>query len=326
MATASKVLALLRDEGLVQTRLYRHVRDKDALLALMVDETFRLQRTRSTPSPDWQVGLKAETRAQWQTFPPTLWLASALSISRPTPRPSGVAYSDRVLRLLLTAGFTADQAFSLHLVLLNLLRGFATSVEAESASEVDSGLTADEWMDTQRAALEDAMAGQSSTRAHRAGWFDQADLIHEFHATTGPAGRQRRREGCPRQACSQCRSRYDDYVASFGSSAGLELGRHDERHLRQPVQHLEAVVAQALLRHERQRQRQHAQHGSAEEVEQRPGQQQRGAKAETHAPEQEAGGEERRRAEGLDAPRVLVFEVGHVVQGRARGGRSRLPR
>lgn len=248
MATASKVLALLRDEGLVQTRrgagsvvvgpirrlapgtgrrpggqalstrrivsaaiavadreglgalsmrrvaveldvatmsLYRHVRDKDALLALMVDETFRLQRTRSTTSPDWQVGLKAETRAQWQTFRAHPWLASALSISRPTPLPSGMAYSDRVLRLLLTAGFTADQAFSLHLVLLNLLRGFATTVEAESASEVDSGLTADEWMDTQRAALEDAMAGQDLPALRRVmselepGGYDY-DLDHLF--------------------------------------------------------------------------------------------------------------------------------------------------
>lgn len=165
--------------------LYRHVRDKDALVALMVDETFRLQRTRSTVSPDWQVGLMAETRAQWQTFRAHPWLASALSISRPTPLPSGVAYSDRVLRLLLTAGFAADQAFSLHLVLLNLLRGFATSVEAESASEVDSGLTADEWMDTQRAALEDAMAGQDLPALHRVmselepGGYDY-DLDHLF--------------------------------------------------------------------------------------------------------------------------------------------------
>ena len=70
------------------------------------------------------------------------------------------AYSDRVLSLLLEGGFDADQAFSVHLVLLNLVRGFATNVEAEVDSEADSGLTADEWMDTQREALDAAMAGQ----------------------------------------------------------------------------------------------------------------------------------------------------------------------
>jgi hypothetical protein len=124
--------------------------------------------------------------------------------------PSGVAFSDRVLRLLLTAGFTAEEAFSLHLVLLNLLRGFATSIEAESVSEVDSGLTADEWMDTQRAALEDAMAGQDLPALRRVmsefepGGYEY-DLDHLFTlglelvltgiaartARTGPASRHR---------------------------------------------------------------------------------------------------------------------------------------
>ena len=122
MATASKVLALLRDEGLVRTRpgagtvvaepvrrpatpkvrrvagealstdrvvaaaievadreglgavsmrrvavelgvatmsLYRHVRDKDALVALMVDETFRRQHPATSAGSGWRAGLDA---------------------------------------------------------------------------------------------------------------------------------------------------------------------------------------------------------------------------------------------------------------------------
>jgi hypothetical protein len=110
-----------------------------------------------------------------------------------------------------------------------------------------------------------------------------------------------------------------DYVASIGSSAGLELspGRHNQRAPASAriaggscsgagsaparMEGTAAATRSARLRR-----------GG----EQRPGQQQRAPESGTQAPEQEACGEERRRAEGLDAPRA------HLRPGRwCRAGR-----
>jgi Tetracyclin repressor-like, C-terminal domain len=42
--------------------------------------------------------------------------------------------------------------------LFNFVRGFATSLEMEATAEADTGVTADEWMDVQKPALEAVLA------------------------------------------------------------------------------------------------------------------------------------------------------------------------
>lgn len=223
MATASKVLATLREEGLVRTRrgvgtvvartsssrprasagprdaeaaltrerivtaataiadkeglgalsmrrvaveldvatmsLYRHVRDKDDLLTAMVDAVFGEWQA---PSPRsgaaWQELLAEAARELWQIFRRHLWLAPAYSLTRPLVIPSGLAYTERVLATLLDRGLTPATAFSMHLILFNFVRGFATSLEMEATAEADTGVTADEWMDVQKPALEAVLA------------------------------------------------------------------------------------------------------------------------------------------------------------------------
>ena len=49
-------------------------------------------------------------------------------------------------------------AFSMNLILFNFVRGFATSLEMEATGEADSGVTADEWMEVQKPALEALLA------------------------------------------------------------------------------------------------------------------------------------------------------------------------
>jgi len=46
------------------------------------------------------------------------------------------------------------------LILFNYIRGFASSLEMEATAEADTGVTADEWMDVQRPALESLLADQ----------------------------------------------------------------------------------------------------------------------------------------------------------------------
>lgn len=224
MATASKVLAGLRDEGLVRTRpgagtvvagprsrqprtntrgrdadaglnrerivvaaiavadkegidalsmrrvaveldvatmsLYRHVRDKDDLLNAMMDVAFA-----EWPSPrklggGWQEVLREAARGLWQVFGRHLWLAPAYSLTRPSLVPSGLAYTEHVLATLLDRGLQPATAFSMHLILFNYIRGFASSLEMEATAEANTGVTADEWMDVQQPALEALLTDQ----------------------------------------------------------------------------------------------------------------------------------------------------------------------
>jgi DNA-binding transcriptional regulator YhcF (GntR family) len=221
MATASKVLSILKDEGLVHTRpgagtvvartsssqprvsarmhlteatltrqrivaaatrvadkeglgalsmrriaaelevatmsLYRHVRDKDNLLTLMIDAAFAEWQAPKSGS-DWRESLEAAARELWRIFRRHVWLAPAYSLTRPLVVPSGLAYTEHVLATLLDRGMEPANAFSMNLILFNFVRGFATSLEMEAGAEADTGVTADEWMEVQKPALEALLA------------------------------------------------------------------------------------------------------------------------------------------------------------------------
>jgi DNA-binding transcriptional regulator YhcF (GntR family) len=225
MATASKVLSALKDEGLVRTRpgmgtvvaesraprprasartrdaeaalsrerivaaaiavadkegldalsmrrvavdldvapmsLYRHVRDKDDLLLGMMDAAFGEWQLLEPRSGDgWREVLTDAARELWRVFRRHLWLAPAYSLTRPSLVPSGLGYTEHVLATLLAGGLEPAAAFSLHLILFNYVRGFATSLEMEATAEANTGVTADEWMDVQKPALERLLADQ----------------------------------------------------------------------------------------------------------------------------------------------------------------------
>ena len=60
-------------------------------------------------------------------------------------------------------------SFSTHLIFFNFVRGFATSLEMEATAEANTGVTADEWMDVQKPALE-ALLADRDVPAFRAVW------------------------------------------------------------------------------------------------------------------------------------------------------------
>jgi hypothetical protein len=49
----------------------------------------------------------------------------------------------------------------MNLILFSFVPCFATSLEMEATAETDTGLTADEWMDVQKAALEALLADRN---------------------------------------------------------------------------------------------------------------------------------------------------------------------
>jgi hypothetical protein len=81
-------------------------------------------------------------------------------LTGPSLAPSGLAYTEHVLAALLDRGLKPATAFSMHLILFSYIGGFATSLEMEATAEADTGVTADEWMDVQKPALEALLADQ----------------------------------------------------------------------------------------------------------------------------------------------------------------------
>jgi AcrR family transcriptional regulator len=133
--------------------LYRHVRDKDDLLTLMIDAAFADWQAPKAGN-DWHEALGEAARELWRIFRRHVWLASAYSLTRPLVVPSGLAYTEQVLATLLDRGLKPADAFSMNLILFNFVRGFATSLEMEATAEADTGVTADEWMEVQKPTLE----------------------------------------------------------------------------------------------------------------------------------------------------------------------------
>jgi len=143
--------------GAAPMSLYRHVRDKDELLLAMMDAAIS-ELALPQPPDSWREGLELAARALWAAFRRHPWLAAALSLTRPQLLPGALTYSEWVLGVLSRADWDPTTTFTIHLTVFTFVRGLAMNLELEAEAEAASGLTDDEWMTGQEAALEGLVA------------------------------------------------------------------------------------------------------------------------------------------------------------------------
>jgi AcrR family transcriptional regulator len=129
--------------------LYRHVNGKDELLVSMMDSVLGEDPLPARSPTGWRPQLELSSRMQWQGFRRHPWLAPALSITRPQLIPNGMRHTEWALRALDGLGLTIQEMMHVHITLFSHVRGLALNLEAEAQAEQDSGLTSDEWMQTQ---------------------------------------------------------------------------------------------------------------------------------------------------------------------------------
>jgi AcrR family transcriptional regulator len=169
--------------GAAPMSLYRHVRDKDELLLAMMDAAIA-EVSLPEPPADWRDGLELAARALWAGFRRHPWLPAALSLTRPQLLPGALAYSEWVLGVLTRAGWDPTTTFTTHLTVFTFVRGLAMNLEMEAEAEAASGLTGDEWMSSQEAALTALVAdGRHPTFARVLGSMDfdlDLDALFEF--------------------------------------------------------------------------------------------------------------------------------------------------
>lgn len=144
--------------GVATMSLYRYVPGKDELVFFMIDHAIGDEQFPATPPDGWRARLEYSARQLWQLFHRHRWLAPALSVTRPQLLPNGLAYIEWVLAALEEFHLDPTTLLHIHVTLFNYVRGLATALEPEAEAERDTGLTNDEWMDTQEAAVR-AFAG-----------------------------------------------------------------------------------------------------------------------------------------------------------------------
>lgn len=142
--------------------LYHHVEGRDELTLLMADALFAETTLPTQPPAGWRAQLELAARAQWTLYRQHPWLARTISITRPDPLPNAIQHTEWVLRALDGLGLDHTTAFYLHLAVLSHVRGTAINLESEAEAVQHTGLTDDEWIDTQ---------GEAFTRI-----LDNADL------------------------------------------------------------------------------------------------------------------------------------------------------
>jgi AcrR family transcriptional regulator len=135
--------------GAAPMSLYRHVNGKDELLVSMMDSVLGEDPLPARPPMGWRAQLELSSRTQWRGFRRHPWLAPALSITRPQLIPNGMRHTEWALRALDGLGLTIEEMMHVHITLFSHVRGLALNLEAEAQAEQDSGLTSDEWMQTQ---------------------------------------------------------------------------------------------------------------------------------------------------------------------------------
>ena len=158
--------------------LYRHVRGKEQLIALMADAALGEEPPPTATPSGWRAQLEVAARLEWRVMRRHPWLARVVHISRPSATPNALAHADRVMRALEGAPLDEPRKLQLHVVLHGFIQGLAVNVEAEAQAVGDTGTTEEEHMRAQEAGFAAlAASGRFPAFARMLGGIpDQFDL------------------------------------------------------------------------------------------------------------------------------------------------------
>lgn len=152
-AAALTMRRLAAELGTSAMSLYRHVQNRDQLLALMVDAVYGEAELPASAPPDWRSGLELSARAQWRLYQEHPWLAAAMNLARPLLAPNGMRHVEWALTALEGLGLDAGTRMHAAVSLFGFVRGCAVDLAAEQEAGRASGVTSDQWMQAQEAKM-----------------------------------------------------------------------------------------------------------------------------------------------------------------------------
>jgi AcrR family transcriptional regulator len=151
--TALSMRRIATELGVATMSLYRYVRGKEELLLHMIDAAFGASRLPAKRPVGWRAQLETAARLTWALFRRHRWLAPVMSLTRPQLAPNALKHTEWVLSSLEGLGLHPVAMVHIHVMMFSYVRGLATSLEAEAEAEQDTGITSDEWIQSQEATM-----------------------------------------------------------------------------------------------------------------------------------------------------------------------------
>ncbi|GGX98238.1 TetR/AcrR family transcriptional regulator C-terminal domain-containing protein [Streptomyces hiroshimensis] len=140
--------------GVAAMSPYRYVNSKDDLVLLMADAVLaELSYPEDAPA-GWRQRLELGARALWAVHRRHPWLAHIGPLTRPLAVPRLIGYSEWMLGALDGHGLSATTMLDVNVLLYSYVQGTAVHLEREAQAASDSGLSGEEWMDSQAEAFD----------------------------------------------------------------------------------------------------------------------------------------------------------------------------
>ncbi|WP_336319434.1 TetR/AcrR family transcriptional regulator C-terminal domain-containing protein [Streptomyces lavendofoliae] len=144
--------------GVAAMSPYRYVGSKDELVALMADAAYAEVAPPDASPRGWRARVEAGARALWEVCRRHPWVAQIGPLGRPLVLPHLMAHGEGMLAALEGSGLDARTRFDIHLLIYSHVQGLAVNLEREVQAQAATGLTEDEWMDGQEAAMRALLA------------------------------------------------------------------------------------------------------------------------------------------------------------------------
>jgi AcrR family transcriptional regulator len=135
--------------GVATMSLYRHIPSRDDLMLAMIDATLGSVELPPRPPRDWRAALTLVARGEWAVFQRHPWLGPSMSLTRPQMAPNAMLLTEWVLAAFDGTRLAFPERMYIQVLLFSFVRGLASALEPEVEAQRDSGMTADEWMQTQ---------------------------------------------------------------------------------------------------------------------------------------------------------------------------------
>lgn len=131
--------------------LYRHVRNKEELIAQMADAALGEQQLFDPPPKGWRAQLKLGAQLEWTVLRKHPWLARVVHISRPSPMPNALTFANWVMRALEGTALDAVGKLQVHVIIHGFVQGLAVNLEAEAQAVGETGISEEDYMRAQEA-------------------------------------------------------------------------------------------------------------------------------------------------------------------------------
>ena len=183
--------------------LYRHVEDKERLVALASDAVFAEEPFPRHPSSAWKVRLRESAWRQWRCYLRHPWIASVVSIGRPRLGPNGIREMEWAFGGMRDLGVSSAEKLQLYLVVTAFVHGAAGQMASEATDVRRSGQGTKAWWEAQADVLRDLFASgefplvsrlRAGAEPSPASWFEFGleclldGLELELARRTGPGG------------------------------------------------------------------------------------------------------------------------------------------